>query len=150
MKNKELTRKELEELGVIELIRDNDRWGVVRLWWDCGSRGKGRTEDKKVKKVIWEKKTVCKHKYSSDKTYPIIVFSKGPRDGNLSVTVSRLVYAWFNDIVPEGYAVDHIDNNPFNNSLDNLQLLTDQENLEKRYSDNNKRYFNQYHNTKKE
>ena len=43
----------------------------------------------------------------------------------------RIVYAWFYGEVPEGYVVDHIDNNPLNNNLDNLQLLTPRENLVK-------------------
>ena len=36
--------------------------------------------------------------------------------------------------IPAGYVVDHIDNNPFNNSPDNLQLLTTRENLLKNSS----------------
>ena len=42
------------------------------------------------------------------------------------------VYAWYKGEVPAGYAVDHIDNDPLNNSLDNLQLLTPEENIKKR------------------
>ena len=33
--------------------------------------------------------------------------------------------------IPAGYVVDHIDNDSFNNSLDNLQLLSIRENIEK-------------------
>lgn len=149
-RNQRLTRKELEDLGVLDLLFDGKRWGVTRLWWKCGARGPSRTEDKKIKKEIWEKYVPSKHKYSSDKTYPVITFSKGPKEGNLCVVVSRLVYAWYNGEVPEGYVVDHINNDPFDNRLENLQLLTDRENNIKRFSDNGKKCFNQYHNTKKE
>ena len=32
--------------------------------------------------------------------------------------------------------IDHIDNNPYNNRVDNLQKLTPEENLRKRFIDN--------------
>ena len=46
----------------------------------------------------------------------------------------RLVYCTFhNDYDLEGYVIDHIDNNPKNNRLDNLQKLTHSENNYKRF-----------------
>ena len=40
----------------------------------------------------------------------------------------RLVYEFFNDKIPEGMDVDHKDNNPTNNKIDNLQLLSHKDN----------------------
>lgn len=48
-----------------------------------------------------------------------------------TVSLQRAIYAWFHEEVPAGYVIDHIDNDPFNNNIDNLQLLTPAENLEK-------------------
>ena len=45
--------------------------------------------------------------------------------------VHRLVWVWYNDCQPAGMIVDHIDNNPLNNNLENLQLLTPAENVAK-------------------
>ena len=45
--------------------------------------------------------------------------------------VHRLVWVWYNDCQPAGMIVDHIDNNPLNNNLENLQLLTPSENVAK-------------------
>lgn len=42
--------------------------------------------------------------------------------------VSRLVYAAFNGPIPDGMQVNHIDENPLNNRLDNLNLMTPKEN----------------------
>lgn len=46
--------------------------------------------------------------------------------------INRLVYMAFNGEIPEGYEVDHIDGDRFNNSIDNLQILTPEENSAKR------------------
>ena len=42
--------------------------------------------------------------------------------------VHRLVWEAFNGPIPEGYQVNHIDENPENNCLSNLNLLTPKEN----------------------
>ena len=49
-----------------------------------------------------------------------------------SYTVSRIYYAWFKGFVPEGYEVDHIIDEPINNDITNLTLLTPAENKAKR------------------
>lgn len=47
------------------------------------------------------------------------------------ITLSRVVWAWFNGEASEGLVVDHIDNKHmthYDNRLDNLQLITQKEN----------------------
>jgi hypothetical protein len=53
-------------------------------------------------------------------------------------TAHRLIYKYFNPSFDESLDVDHIDNNPRNNHIENLQLLTTQANTckSKRRSDN--------------
>lgn len=49
-----------------------------------------------------------------------------------SCCVHKLVYSTFNnDYDLDGYVIDHIDNNPLNNNIDNLQKITNKENIEK-------------------
>lgn len=43
--------------------------------------------------------------------------------------VSHCVYEAFNGPIPKGYEVNHIDENPLNNRLDNLNLMTHSENI---------------------
>ena len=45
--------------------------------------------------------------------------------------VHRLVYETFVDKIPEGLEIDHMDGNPRNNSLQNLQLLSRRGNTDK-------------------
>ncbi|MBR2493790.1 MAG: HNH endonuclease [Paludibacteraceae bacterium] len=87
----------------------------------------------------------AKRKYVQDNYYPGLSFGYGGH--NICLSLSKFLYAWFKGEVPEGYVVDHIDNNHFNNSISNLQLLTIKDNLAKRYTDNNCPCFNQFHNT---
>lgn len=49
--------------------------------------------------------------------------------------VHRAVWESFNGIIPEGYDIDHIDGNPTNNALDNLEMVTHKENIHRRNID---------------
>ena len=44
---------------------------------------------------------------------------------------SRVVWTWHHGEIPEGLVVDHIDENPADDRIENLQLLTNQENVAK-------------------
>lgn len=56
--------------------------------------------------------------------------------GQIVIPLHVVNYVWHNNIRPEGMIVDHIDNNQDNNHIDNLQLLTPQENLKKNKDEN--------------
>ena len=43
--------------------------------------------------------------------------------------VHRLVYEAFNGTIPEGYEINHLDERPVNNRLENLNLMTHKENI---------------------
>ena len=59
--------------------------------------------------------------------------------GQFTVGVHRVVYAWFNKIIPAGMIIDHKDNNKTNNHLDNLRLVTPTENVVKDRPEANKK-----------
>lgn len=54
---------------------------------------------------------------------------------NKKFLVHRVVWECFNGEIPDKMDIDHIDGNPKNNNLDNLQLLSHAENLRKRNID---------------
>lgn len=59
--------------------------------------------------------------------YKYIVLYKDGEPKNR--TIYSLVWEAFNGPVPEGYEINHIDENPLNNRLDNLNLLTHKQNM---------------------
>ena len=69
--------------------------------------------------------------------YPDERFTYGSEDsrgylyagiGNKSFRVNRLVYLTFVGEIPDGLEVNHIDENKYNNRLDNLNLMTPKDN----------------------
>lgn len=58
--------------------------------------------------------------------YRTVHFKVMGKDKRLKV--HRLVWMAFNGEIPEGFVINHIDENPANNALNNLSLMTQQEN----------------------
>lgn len=62
-------------------------------------------------------------------------------DGKSNCHVAqRFIWYAFRGGVPEGFEIDHIDNNRANNRLDNLQLLTKSQNNKKAYDSGNRMF----------
>lgn len=138
MYSKELTREMLEQMGIYNVYwdSDNNEWWIDRYWYTTNSK----KEKRHYRVQITEAR--CKHKYVPDKVYPKITFSYNNKP--VSITLSRFLYAWFNGKVEEGQVVDHIKNDPYNNNLTNLQAVSIEENIRKRYEDNPDMSFNQW------
>lgn len=109
------TVEEFEDLGLTIEPSDNEYgWEIKR---------KGR------KKVIFVTKGTV-YKSGGCKYYPAIQVQKGYK----STTISLGIAVWVGYLkreIPAGYVIDHIDNDSFNNSVENLQMLTIRQNLEK-------------------
>lgn len=134
---KRLTKQDLIAMGFTDVrwSESEQRWWVVRKWFV------NRSKTKMNEYILKETIVTCKHKYACDKQYKAFMFSyKGKV---VSMPVARLVMAWTKGEVREGYDVDHIDNNPFNNRPDNLQILSHDDNLKKMYEDTGSKCHNQ-------
>lgn len=83
--------------------------------------------------VLKEYPIIHKCKNRLYKNHKICLTKKGKQKWFL---VHRLVYQAFHGSIPNGYQIDHIDNNPQNNKLQNLQILTKSQNQKKRFIDN--------------
>ena len=125
----EITKAYLESMGFLEPVWSEDRnnWIIYRFW-PYGYK------TKPVMKEMAISKAVCKHKYGKDKAYYKITFSA--HQERINITLSRFIYAWFKNIAPADMDVEHLNNDPLDNRLENLRLSTRTDNLRKRFIDN--------------
>ena len=131
---KKLTKQELLDAGFTSVEYINDQWHVFRRWRKNNSKEMFDTE---IKVTLAR----GKHKYRPDKYYHKITYSFNRKV--INIPLSRLIYVWFKGDIPDGYVVDHINNNSFDNRPENLRLLTVGDNLKKRFEDNEEAWVNQ-------
>lgn len=67
---------------------------------------------------------------------------------NGSRYVHRIMWEHCNGVIPDGLEIDHKDDNPLNNKIENLQLLTHQQNLLKAAKNRNYEFVSDNHNNK--
>lgn len=143
---KALTKEMLQEWGIEDITWDveTNNWLIDRYWYKNNSKSK-----RHVRLSI--QNAVCKHKYSTDKSYPIVTFSYNKKA--ICLPLARIVYAWVCGPIESREVIDHKDNNPYNNYMNvndlndpknNLQKLSVGENLAKRFIDNVNSNKNQY------
>ena len=134
---KALTKEMLQEWGIEEIYWDENinEWIIDRYWFKNNSKTK-------VHKNLKIQNAVCEHKFTTDKSYPIITFSV--RQNVITLPLARVIYAWFKGPIEEKAVIDHKNNDPYNNHPDNLQKLSVGENLAKRFIDNPLSNRNQY------
>ena len=90
---------------------------LQRTYWTPAYGGYYKTDPEKLLKPSLVG-TYVKYKY--------VVFANNKR--RKKFLVHRLIYEAFNGKIPEGYTIDHIDQNSLNNNIENLQCITKQEN----------------------
>ena len=78
-----------------------------------------------------------KPKYGKERSYKVVYYYKKEKHVMFPINLHRLIYVWYKGDIPQGYVVDHIDNNQLNNDPDNLQLLTRGENVKKNNNGHN-------------
>ena len=133
---KALTKEMLIEYGFIEPEYRDGVWVIKRKWH---SSGRSKTPQIKEIKIT---KAVGKHKYTKPKEYLKISFSYNSK--TMSIPLSRFLYVWFVEDLPQGYDCEHKNNDPFDNRIENLTKSTRKENLAKRFIDNPNSNHNQW------
>jgi len=122
--NKRLTREDLANYKIRIVTDDEGNYHVMRTTYFYGKV----QEIELTPHKIWKTR-----KNVRAKAYWNICFRYERRMYN--IPLSRIIYAYFCGEVPEGYHVDHKDNNPNNNSIWNLQILTPSDNNRKKKLD---------------
>ena len=75
---------------------------------------------------------VKNHKYGKQCIYILVFPWDKSKNQRVTMTLQRLVYLEFKGDIPEGYDIDHIDNDSLNNLPSNLQAISRKDNLKKR------------------
>lgn len=74
--------------------------------------------------------------YDSERYFAVPKGKRKSNDGQFTLGVHVINYVWNSGKdKPQGVVIDHIDNDPFNNHIDNLQPKTPKENLHKEHKD---------------
>lgn len=81
-----------------------------------------------------------KHKYGVDKSYKTVGLRVHGK--KRTFLVSNIVWIYFNDAIPEDSEVDHINDNSLDDRLENLQILTKTENIQKRKFNGANQFYN--------
>lgn len=81
--------------------------------------------------------SIRNHKYGKAIAYQYVAFYNYTKHKQTIMQYGTFLYAWYKGEVPAGYDVDHINGDTFDNRLENLQLLTHEENIKKRSNPNN-------------
>lgn len=86
------------------------------------------------------KSHICPQRYSNTNMKYIVVtvtdypeYKDNKKRSSKTIPLHRIIYVMNKGTIPAGFTVDHIDNNVYNNSPDNLQLTTRSENTKKRW-----------------
>ena len=103
-------------------MEDNvEIWVVVPEYEDYQVSSFGR-----VKSIKFGKEIILKSRLATNGYLSVILY-KGSKPK--TIRVHRLVWSSFNGPIPDGYEINHIDENKQNNRLDNLNLMTRRENV---------------------
>lgn len=132
---RELTKQQLLDWGFTKVDISGDLPVIHRFWF----KNKSKTKQNIIINISLAE---AKHKYTDNIYYQKISFSVDSK--SISIPLSRFLYVWFIEDIENGFVIDHIDNNKFNNKLENLRKITIKENLTKRYIDDPHNRINQY------
>ena len=120
----------LRKYELSKQILEENNYGVIGL--DVYSYKRG---ERKLKPQIFGPD----HKYGKSCEY---VFYHLNLSGKIyQVGLHNIIYAWYKGEVPLDYEVDHLDGDTFNNSPENLELVTRAENIRRRPLHANQYYY---------
>ena len=136
-----ITREDLLYAGVSIKVDENELGGynVTQPY----IKGKANTENRwSIKRPVYV--NIAKHPYGKDKAY-LLTSVKIEIDGickTITMPLHRLVYIYFKGNFPDGYDIAHLDDDPFNCSIDNLEAIPHEDNIRMRKAKGANQYKN--------
>jgi hypothetical protein len=126
----ELNGKEVKQFRDTDYYISED--GVIYRKYGGFYTPNGKSKSgKQLKKFRPENYKICKP-HPNHQGYLMYVFNF--KHKSIGRKIHQLVAECFIGPCPKGYEVDHIDNNKLNNHYSNLQYLTKQDNINKRWN----------------
>lgn len=138
-----MTHAQLSEQQIAAPVVKHEEWRAIPGYEGCyeaSSHGRVRALRRQVASVFtpsgkrysreWPERimTLCTNKRTS-RVYVYLANEHGRRN----LLVHRLIWTAFNGPIPEGLVINHIDSNPANNNLDNLEVVTQSANIRHGY-----------------
>ena len=125
--NRALTKQQLIDLGVTDVTKNGK---VFKNGVEC----KISILNNKYKHSTKIYRNAVVQFIDKSKKYPIVTKDgyNSYAYGCMNISVARIMFVWFVRDIEYGEQIDHKDDNPLNNTLDNLQVLTQEENLKKK------------------
>ena len=110
---------------------DNEIWKDIPNYeglYQASNMGRIKSLKRKTKNQFCKTDIILKQaKTSFENKYRLVSLHKNGKSN--SILVHKLVWISFVGEIPEGYEINHIDENPSNNALSNLSLVTHSENI---------------------
>ena len=92
---------------------------------------------------VKQRVVINKKKYGINKSYYYLILriKRINENKKLHIMLHTVIYAWYKGEVPLGYDIDHVDNNSFNNNINNLELVTHEENIRRSPNRGNNQWY---------
>lgn len=119
-----LTKKQLKEWGFQGIEKNGNEYLVRRVW--------KKTKSKKMNLTfIKVHKTIVYHRYAAANIVMSFSFCVNGKQRTLSL--ARYIYAYYNGNIDDKHYVTHKDEDPCNCDAGNLELITKEEMLKRRF-----------------
>lgn len=114
---KQITKSYLEYLGVTDVTTDG------RVFTKNGELKPRPTGRSKSRNQASNQARFQIELHDAEKYKSVPKEKRSGHSGRVCIYIHQVVYAWFNNEVPYGKEIHHIDHNHLNNSIDNLEAL---------------------------
>ncbi len=119
-----LTKSQLKEWGFQGVEKNGNEYLVRRVWKVTNSK-------KTILRFIKVHKTIVHHRFAPANI--VLTFNFSVNGKQITLSLARYIYAYYNGEVSDKHYVTHKDEDPCNCDAGNLELITKEEMLKRRF-----------------